>query len=291
VAEVAAAIEARIGRRLGLDAVGAAPAILRVANDRMAGAIRMVSLGRGHDPRDVCLLAFGGAGPLHATALARELGIPRVLVPVRPGLTNAIGCVVADLRHDYTRTVNQPLETVAAAGVGAILAEQAAAGRAVIEREGIPVEGLVVLHSADMQFRGQTHLLNVAVAAGGLSATALRSAFERAYAARFGIELPEIGAMLVNLKTSVIGRRGGVDIAALVDAGEAQGGVEAARVGERDVWLDGGWATVPVLERGRLRAGTSFAGPAILQQMDTTVVVESGWAASVDAVGNLILTG
>ena len=102
----------KVGQRLGLDAEAAAAAILRIANDRMAGAVRLVSLSRGHDPRDFALFAFGGAGPLHATALARELGIPTVLVPVRPGITNALGCVVADLRHDYVRTVNKPLSAV-----------------------------------------------------------------------------------------------------------------------------------------------------------------------------------
>ena len=106
LAEVRAIIGERIGKPLGLDADAAAAAILRVANDRMAGAIRMVSLARGHDPRDFALFAFGGAGPLHAAALARELGIPKLLIPIRPGITNALGCAVADLRHDYVNTVN-----------------------------------------------------------------------------------------------------------------------------------------------------------------------------------------
>ena len=100
---------AKIGKPLGLDATAAAAAILRIANDKMAGAIRMVSLARGHDPRDFVLFPFGGAGPLHAAALARELAIPKLLIPVRPGITNALGCVVADARHDYVNTVNKPL--------------------------------------------------------------------------------------------------------------------------------------------------------------------------------------
>ena len=126
-----------VGAPLGLDATAAALAIVRVANDRMAGAIRMVSLSRGHDPRDFALFAFGGAGPLHAAALARELGIPKVLIPARPGLTNALGCLVADLRHDFVATVNQPLEALAADRVGAGFAAQIAAGRALLERENV----------------------------------------------------------------------------------------------------------------------------------------------------------
>jgi len=109
-------IEQQVSRPLGLDPIEAAGAVVRVANDRMAGAIRMVSLARGYDPRDFCLLAFGGAGPLHATALARELGIPTVLIPAFPGLTNALGCLVADLRHDFVRTLNQPIEMLKPTG-------------------------------------------------------------------------------------------------------------------------------------------------------------------------------
>ena len=100
----------KLGRPLGLVAEDAAAAVLRVANTRMAGAVRMVSISLGADPRDFALFAFGGAGPLHASALARELGIPRVLIPARPGITNALGCVVADLRHDFVNTVNRPLD-------------------------------------------------------------------------------------------------------------------------------------------------------------------------------------
>ena len=109
LAKVRAIILEKIGKPLGLDATGAAAAILCIANDKMAGAMRMVSLARGHDPRDFVLFPFGGAGPLHAAALARELAIPRMLIPVRPGITNALGCVVADARHDYVNTINQPL--------------------------------------------------------------------------------------------------------------------------------------------------------------------------------------
>src|SRR5207249_4945867 len=103
---VLARLAEQIGRPLGLDGVAAAEAIVRVANDRMASAIRLVSLERGADPRDFALLAFGGAGPLHAVALARELGIPTVVVPPLPGITSALGCLVADVRHDFVQTVN-----------------------------------------------------------------------------------------------------------------------------------------------------------------------------------------
>ncbi|MGE8604734.1 hydantoinase/oxoprolinase family protein, partial [Bordetella trematum] len=144
VAEVAARIEATIGRPLGLDAVEAAAAILRVGNHNMAGAVRLVSLARGYDPRDFALFAFGGAGPLHAVALARELAIPTVLIPVRPGLTNALGCLVADVRHDFVRAFNRPLKDLSDDMLRACLQEQISQGREAIARDGIPVSEIQV---------------------------------------------------------------------------------------------------------------------------------------------------
>src|SRR5258708_5701091 len=200
-------IEEKVGKPLGLDADAAAAAILRIANDRMAGAMRLVSLSRGHDPRDFALFAFGGAGPLHATALARELGIPTVLVPARPGITNALGCVVADLRHDYVRTVNKPLSAVDDALIKRIYAEQSEEGRATIEREGVPIRALRYVYSADMQFQGQSHILSVGVDSPDIDVAGLHKAFPAAYWPRFGIELAEIPPVLVNLHTAVIGQR------------------------------------------------------------------------------------
>ena len=288
-AAVAAVITAEIGRPLSLDATEAAAAILRVANDRMAGAIRMVSTGRGHDPRDYALFAFGGAGPLHATALARELSIPRVLIPARPGVTNAIGCALADLRHDFTRTLNQPLEEITAAAVADVLAEQAADGQATLEREGVAIAGIDLLHSADMQFRGQTHLLNVPLDPARLDRRSLRAAFERAFLERFGIELPELGAMLVNVKTSIIGRRPEIDLALFAMEGERALHLEAAVIANRSVWFDGRWQPTTVYRRELLPLGSTLDGPAIITQLDTTVVIEPGCRAVTDRFGNLVI--
>ena len=289
VADVAAIIRAEIGVPLGLDATQAAAAILRVANDRMAGAVRMVSTGRGHDPRDFALFAFGGAGPLHATALARELAIPRVLIPARPGITNAIGCAVADLRHDFTRTLNRPLESVDAADVAAVLAAQVASGRAILAREAVRIVGIDLLHGADMQFRGQTHLLPVPLDPARLDRASLRAAFERAYLERFGIELPELGAMLVNVRTSVIGRRAEIDLALFAMAGERAATLDDARIGTRPVWFEAGWLETAIYRRERLPLGALIEGPAIVTQLDTTTVIEPPDRARTDEVGNLVI--
>jgi N-methylhydantoinase A len=137
--------------------------VLRVVNDAMAGAIRLVSLQRGRDPRDFVLFAFGGAGPLHAVALARELAIPKVLVPARPGITSALGCLVADVRHDFVRTVNQDLARIDVSQARAILAGQVEEGRRLLAAEGVEIETVVVQHEADMQFVGETHVLTVPI--------------------------------------------------------------------------------------------------------------------------------
>jgi N-methylhydantoinase A len=272
----------KIGKPLGLDVTGAAAAILRIANDKMAGAIRMVSLSRGHDPRDFVLFPFGGAGPLHAAALARDLGIPRLLIPARPGITNALGCVVADLRHDYVNTINKPVSAVDPIEVKRIFALQTKTGMDLLDREGIAIEGVQLLYSADMQFQGQSHILTVALPGPELTRDGLQQLFERAYWERFGVELSEIRAVLVNLHTAVIGLRPRIGLEIL------SGNAKPGKPGERDVWFEGGWRKTPVYQRESLPR--RFEGPAIIEQLDCTSVLEPGNRAEVDALGNLLIT-
>jgi N-methylhydantoinase A len=287
--EVRAALARDIGEPLGMDADEAAAAVLEIANNRMGGAIRMVSLARGHDPRDFALLAFGGAGPLHAAALARELAIPQVLIPARPGIAAAIGCVIADLRHDYVNTVNQRVAELDTGLVAEILGHQIEEGRRTLEREGIEIEELALVHDADMQFEGQSHLLRVPLPGLEVTRAELQSWFERAYWNRFEVELPEIRALLVNLHTAVIGKRKAVEPTALIDAGSGDGGLDAAQSGERRVWFRDGWLETPIFRREHLALGAAFAGPAIIEQLDTTIVVEPDNQAQVDASGNLVI--
>ena len=197
---------------LGLDADAAAAAILRIANDKMAGAIRMVSLSRGHDPRDFALFAFGGAGPLHATALARELGIPTVLVPARPGITNALGCVVADLRHDYRRAPSTSRSSALddADDRAASSPRRSPQGEATHRARGRAGRASCV---ASAQRRHavpgpEPHPAGRDRAARTSASPSLRKAFAAAYWRRFGVELAEIPPVLVNLHTAVIGSAG-----------------------------------------------------------------------------------
>ena len=279
----------KLGDPLGLSAEEAAAAVLRIANTRMAGAIRMVSISLGADPRDFALFAFGGAGPLHASALARELGIPRVLVPARPGITNALGCVTADLRHDFVRTINTALDGADMAEVHRILAEQAAEGRAMVEAETVAIDGIDTLVSADLQFIGQTHLLRVALPDLTPDRETIQRLFEGAYHRRFRVELPEIRANLVNLNVSVVGRRPPVDLSVLIDAAGRAASLAEAQSGTRRVRFED-WYETPIYRRAQLPLDAVIDGPAIVEQMDATCVVEPGDRAVQDADGNILIT-
>lgn len=279
----------KIGNGIGLDGVAAAGAVLKLGNLKMAGAVRMVSVAKGRDPRDFALFAFGGAGPLHACAIARELSIPKVIVPARPGITNALGCVVADLRHDFVRTVNRPVADVDEAALTDLLAAQAAEGEKLIAKEAIRPKALRFIHSADMQFVGQTHLINVPLPSREIRRAELQALFEQAYFARFRVELPEIRANLVNLNTSVIGERPDIDLSTLIDPSGRQATLDAALIERRPVWFDGAWIDTPVYAREKLPLDATFPGPAIIEQFDATTVVEPNDHVTTDRDGNLII--
>ena len=279
----------QLGTPLGLSVDEAAAAMIQIANMEMAGAVRMVSLSRGHDPRDFALFAFGGAGPLHAVSLARELNIPQVLVPARPGLTNALGCLVADLRQDIVNTINRPLDDIDMADIQATLEDQKARGLELNSEEQDEIVSTTVMHSADMQFRGQTHLIRVAIPSTDISREELQKLFEEAYFQRFRIRMPEIRAALVNLNTSVIGERRAISLASLIDGDGRAGSLDEARTGTREVYFDGNSLTTPVYRREQLPADAEVAGPAIIEQFDATIVVEPGTTARTDAIGNLLV--
>ncbi|RWE28549.1 MAG: hydantoinase/oxoprolinase family protein [Mesorhizobium sp.] len=281
--------EDRIGKATGLSGVEAAGAVLRLGNMKMAGAIRMVSVSRGHDPRDFALFAFGGAGPLHATALARELGLPKVLVPARPGITNALGCVVADLRHDFVNTINQPVALLDEAQLHQVLERHWNEGEELIAKEAVKPATIRVTHSADMQFVGQTHIVNVQLPSSSVTRAALQGLFEKAYFARFKVELPEIRANLVNLNTSVTGVRPAIDLSRLIDPVGRAKTLKEARREIRPVWYAGHWHDTPVYIREKLPLDAVIEGPAILEQMDATTVLEPGDRARCDADGNIII--
>jgi N-methylhydantoinase A len=289
-----AAILTSIGEPLGLGAEAAAEAVIRVANARMAGAIRLVSIERGHDPARFTAVPFGGGGALHVGALIRDVGLRSALVPRYPGITSALGCIMADIRHDQVMTVNLMLDGVDAGALDARMVEAGRQAHAVVAASGLSMERIDITYELDMHYQGQTHTVAVPLpvtlageAGTGISQAIIREAFERAYAAAFSRLLPGIPVRIVNLRTAAIGRRPAFDLKAL--APPADSTREAARLGSRKVWFDGGWHEASIWDRLALPVGAEIAGPAILEQPDATTVIDPGLVARVDGFGNLIV--
>ena len=289
VAAAQRAIATHVGEPLGLSTDAAAAAIVRVAEARMAGAIRLVSIERGHDPARFVAMPFGGGGALHAGALIREIGLKGALVPRFPGITSALGCVLADLRHDMVQTLNVMVDGLDTAALGQRMAAMGGQASAVIAASGIPTEDTSVLYALDMHYVGQTHTLAVPLSVApagnrgfGLTEDEIRRAFEAAYLASFSRLLPGIAMRIVSLRVAAIGRRPAFDFSAFTPKPSAE-----PRQGTRRVWFDGGWRDTPIWARLELAAGATIAGPVILEQPDATTVIEPGLIGRIDGLGNL----
>ena len=290
------ALDMHVGQPLGLDTVAAAEAVLRVANARMAGAIRLISIERGHDPARFTAMPFGGAGALHVGALIKEVGLGRALVPRFPGVTSALGCVLADMRHDRVHTLNSALETLDIAALDHEMLRTAGEGRALLEAANVSFDATETRFELDMLYVGQTHTVSVPLPlpdvdantkTTGVSTKSIESAFEAAYKATYGRLLAGIGMRVMNLRVAVIGKRPRFNLNQL--APEAGASVEEAIRGERQVRADGAWHTAVVYERLALPVGAKIPGPAILEQDDATVFMEPNSTATVDTLGNLII--
>jgi N-methylhydantoinase A len=289
VAAAKAAIKKHIGDPLGLDPVAAAEAIVRVANSRMAGAIRLVSIERGHNPRDFAIMPFGGGGALHAGALMKEVGLKAALVPPYPGVVSALGCVIADMRHDFVQTVNRTLTEIDFAAFNSEIADLAAQGMRLLDRSGVVFTGRETLVSCDMLYLGQTHTVSVPIpwdAGHAADAQTMKRAFESKYREVYGRLLEGIPVRALNLHVTAIGRRPKLDLAGLAPQA---GRVEAARRGSRPVYVDGQWHEATIYARRELPVGAQIDGPAILEQNDATVFIEPDLQARVDRFGNVII--
>lgn len=281
--EGAKAAVLRLGKQLGLGLEQTAEAILAVVNQRMAGRIRLMSIERGLDPRDFAMVAFGGAGPLHGGALIREVGISTMLVPLYPGVLCALGCAYADLRYDISQTVEKRLDKLSPGELAKIIAEQRAQAQLQLDESQVPIDVTTITHAADMAYAGQIHSLRVTIDADW-DAARLQSAFADVYRASFGNTLEGIPAVIVNLRTIAIGTRTNV---ALPESSATGSGTPQAK-SRRPVHFND-WHDTPVYMRAELAQGMRFDGPAIIEQSDTTTVVEPGMEVVVDSKGNLLV--
>jgi N-methylhydantoinase A len=288
--ELAEQAIAGLAAQLGASLVETARGIVSVVQANMLGAIRVVSVRKGYDPRGYTLVAFGGAGPLHAAALARDLGIERVLVPPAPGILCALGLLVAPLRLDLVRTRVALLEATTGSELSQAFEELEQQAAAWLEREGVPPARRRLARAFDMRYAGQNFELTVqAPAAGALDAGALRAAFLGEHERVYGYAAPDEPVQVVALRLTACGDRDLPPMPALPPAAGAD--PQEARTGERPVYVEDtrDFEPTPVYRRERLRAGHRLPGPAIVEQMDSTIVILAGQEARVDARANLIV--
>ena len=284
---------AALARRLGLDVMATAQGIISVVTANMAKAIRLVSVQRGHDPRAYTLVAFGGAGPLHAARLARELEIPRVLVPRNPGVLCALGLLMTDLQTNYAQTRIMTMTAESLGAVEEVFADLAGRARAWFESEGIAASDRRMRPTIDMRYAGQNYELSVPMP-GDIEGDALvarvRQSFEDAHQQMYGYVAPEEPIQAVTFR---IEATGAVRQADLREQPPAREPLETALMERRDVWLPeaGNFVACPVYDRDRLGPKHRIVGPAIVEQMDATTLILPGQKASVDRHLNIIVEG
>jgi N-methylhydantoinase A len=288
-----AAIALRVGQPLSLDMEDAAAGIVEIIDNAMARAIRTVSVGRGHDPRRFALIAFGGAGPLHACRLAELLDIPAVVVPPRPGVLSTWGLLDTDMRATFVRTVGTASREAASADVAALeqtWGELTAQARAWLDGEQVPREHRRFERAADLRYEHQSFELTCSLGDGPLTRGGLEElvgTFHAEHRRLYTYELPRARVELVNLRVTAVGilpkRATPSPRARGADSGQAI-------AGRRGVHFRGtGFVDAPVYARERLDPGMAFAGPAIVDQDDTTCLVAPGFRARVDPLGNLVV--
>ncbi len=286
-----AAIARQVGRPLGLSLERAAYGIVRIANANMERAIRVSSAERGYDPRDFTLVAFGGAGPLHAAALARALGFPQVLVPEVPGAFSALGLLVADIRHDFVRSRLVRADALSPADLGALFDELEAAGLAQLREDGLAEAEMALLRSADLRYVGQAYEVNVPVASGPVSARTMAEVvgrFHEEHQRMFAHAAPHEPVEFVSIRVTAVGRIPAPSIRRVPAPASVAPPVPHER---RPVYFEegDGFLECPVYERSGLAAGMFVPGPAIVEQMDSTTLVHPEQRFRVDEFRHLII--
>jgi N-methylhydantoinase A len=288
-AEAAHRVLALFGRRLGLPKVEVAAGIHTILNNRMADEIRLLTVRRGYDPREFALLVLGGAGPLHGGPLARMLGIPRLIVPLAPGVLSAFGLLVSDIEHDNAISFRHSAATTAIADLAEAFDRLDRMGRADMQRDRVDPARIGVRHYADMRYVGQSYELEVELA-GALDDAALArltAGFHEAHQRVYHQHNPEAHVELINLRC--------VHHAAVPKLRPQPplpgASWEAAQTGTRSVYLreTGGYVEVPIFRRDRLPIAARRNGPFIVEQIDSTTVIFPGESAVVEPNGNLLV--
>ena len=286
------AIEQQCAKPLGMDVVEAAYGIVEIANAAMVNALRLVSVQKGYDPREFVLVAFGGAGPLHANRLAVETEMPTLIVPVSPGTFSALGLLVTDLKHDFSTTWIQRLDQLDVTGLEVAYSELENHGRMALEREEGVTQDCEFVRQLDLRFVGQSHELAVTAPSRQLTPVdvqELRTRFLMEHDRAYGFSAPDEPVELVNLRLTAIGK---ISKPKSKKLQKIRDNVENARRTSRSVYFveTNGYTDCPVYDRYQLAAEQVISGPAIVAELDSTTVIHPGYDARVDHLLNLVIT-
>ena len=286
------ALMSRCAEPLGLTLLEAANGIVEIANSAMVNALRLISVQRGFDPRDFVLVAFGGAGPVHATKLAMDTEVPLTIIPMSPGITSALGLLVTDLKHENSRTrINRVADSVPTE-VEAILDELEALGRGALEKEGVLESEMDFERHADVRYVGQSYELSVELAAGTITQDTLDGVtadYHVAHEQAYGHNAPDEPVEFVNMRVTARGMIARPNLKNVARGTGSDGAVKETR----DVYFaeSSGLVPTPVFDRYQLGEGDLIAGPAIVEEVDSTTVIHPGTSATIDVVGNLLIRG
>ena len=277
------AVREGIADKLGISLPAAADAIIHVANANMADAVRLISISRGYDPREFALVAFGGAGALHGAALARELSIPVVIVPPNPGITSALGCLLVDLQHDLAESYMVPAATAEPGALQERFLALEATAAARLHHEGVAAADMLMQRSVDMMYQGQWRSLAVSVGAEVTSISALVQSFHEQHEREYNFRRDDAPVTLFRLNLKAIGVVPKVELKSSEPTG-----VMPAPVTRRPVYFGEDDASdTPVYWRPDLPTGATLAGPAIIDQLDSTTVLPPGATMTVDRWSNI----
>ncbi|MED0736066.1 hydantoinase/oxoprolinase family protein [Aneurinibacillus thermoaerophilus] len=278
----------KIAEPFGYTEAEAANAIIKVANANMCDALRLISVRRGYDPRDFALVVFGGAGALHGAHLAKELEIPTVIVPPHPGITSAMGCLLVDVRHDISKTYLMNIQDVSLTELEQTYVNMEQEAAKLLEEEGVPQENTQLIRYIDMRYTGQWRSLSIPVSRPIHSLKEALERFHREHEREFAFSNPEQGVEIYGLRVAATGIVPKPDL----PMEQPKGNMNDAIRGKRDVYFEesGGFVEATIYNRSLLPVGSTFQGPAIVEQMDSTVVIPPGFTAEVDPYKNLLLT-
>ena len=291
-AEAAAAgIRERCAGPLGVDVIEAANGIIEIANATMINALRLVTVRRGYDPRELAMVAFGGAGPLHASRLCMEMQIPALLIPLSPGTASALGLLVTDLRHEFSHTRVMPADAPDMGRIRSLFERMEDEGRRTLEREGVAAEAMEFRRGIEMRYAGQSSEVAVGCPGEAVDVPALAEAvrsFHAAHERAYGHGYPDEPVELVNFTVTAIGRIPRPRLRRIASNGRD---VAEARRGTRRVFFSEarGFAETGIYDRALLRAGHAVVGPAVIEEVDSTTLVHAGYRAAVDEFGNLLI--